>query len=106
MSVAHILTDTVSYATIASRDSSGDPTYDSAATTSARWEETTKQIRTPTGDFVQSDHWMICETDIPKNARVWAPGVSTSSLDSSHEILSKKKAATPNGALTLYEYRL
>lgn len=104
--VAHLLTDTVTYATRSSFDSSGDPAFASQLTATARVEHGTFLVVADNGEERRADHRVVTETNIPATARLWLPGDDTTSGNASRQIIARKEASTPHGGLTLRELYL
>lgn len=104
--LAHLLTDTVTYTTQTTFDSSGDPNFAASATAKARVEHGSFLALDDSGVERKATHKVITEADIPATARLWLPGDDTADANKSRLIIGRSSAATPNGALTLRELYL
>lgn len=73
-----LMNQTINVATKSGRDSSGDPSYGTAADVSAYVEKRRGIVELPTGEKVETSHWIVVESEIKLSDRVWLPGDSTS----------------------------
>ena len=104
--VSHLLTDTITYKDVSSRNNSGDPSWGAAATATARVEFGPFRIQSAKGIEVDAQAKVVTETDVPHRAKVWLPGENTSDENAAHVIIRRKKASTPSASITLYELYL
>lgn len=72
---------TISYAVLTGRDSSGKPTLSGVTAAPARLQPMRKLVRTPAGDDAMTSHVMYTAAPMTLNTRVWFPGDSTSDLN-------------------------
>ena len=105
--VSHILTDTLTYELEASRSSTGDPVYSGTQlTTPCRWEHGRFLVKGSNGNEVVASNKVAVDISIDTLARVWGPDDTPADDETARAIITFKKARTPGGAFTIYEYFL
>lgn len=72
-----LLRQSISVATLSSRNAAGDPTYGTPATVSAWVERENKVIHSSVGEERVTTHIIITEDAITETDRIWLPGDSS-----------------------------
>ena len=103
MSLAHLLTDTVTVAARSGVSGAGDPTYGSQTTVTARVEHGSKLVKASDGREIQAEHTVLTTTAVGLQDRLWLPGDDTGDATKARLPVANKIASTPTGALTIYE---
>ncbi len=96
------MVSTVTYKTVASVDSVGDPTFSAASTMDARVENRQVHIKARDGNTYESRHQVASLTQIPLKSRVWLPGDNTGDDNAARQPLDIPDADTKLGTDTLY----
>ena len=99
---SHLMTHTVTLASKSGRSNSGDPTYGSQTTISARVERKSKLFMAQDGNHKMAESRIISESEILLTDRVWLPGDDTTDTNESKQPIAVGNADTPDG-YTLYE---
>lgn len=97
-----LLTQTVTYADVSSRNNAGDPVYGSQVSVAARVEFVAKRVLNAQGIVVDSVAKVYTATAIPHRARIWLPGDDTNDDNEAKQILKWEKLLNPSSSLTLY----
>lgn len=98
-----LLNQTISVAAKSSRDAYGDPSYDAASSVSAYVERRRQIVEMPTGEKVETTHWIVVESEIKTTDRIWLPGDSTSDPSLAHTPASVEAFVDDTGATHHYE---
>lgn len=93
----HLLTDTVTIASVTSRSGGGDPSYGAQTAIRARVEDESKIVIAPDGNERQANHKIVSEVAIGLTDRVWLPGDDTAKANDARRPVTVKTAQTPGG---------
>lgn len=101
------LTETAYYATTSSVSDDGDPVYSSPAAFTCR-TEVDRVFHGPMfvprhGESEESNILIFTEVDVPTDAIIWLPGVSTSSSVLARRPKRREITRDPEGAISHYE---
>lgn len=101
------LTETAYYKVPASVDSAGTETFGTATSFLCR-SELQEVMHGPmyiprAGEDVEWMHLLFTITDIPRNARIWLPGDSTSDTSLARKIRRKETVRDEEGVISHYE---
>ena len=102
MNFLHRMTETISYKSPSAVGASGDLTYGSLATLSARIYRKTNLVTDANGVQRTSNYVVETETVIPLDARLWLPSADTSDNNAAQRVLASEYASTLDGSYTLY----
>jgi len=106
MDLSRLMIDTVTIAHRTSVGEGGDPVFGSTSTIKARVEHGTQLITGPDGERTNAEHAFATYSEVKNSDVVWLPGDSTGDANAARRPILVKKAATLDGASTLYEVYL
>lgn len=98
----HLLTDTVTIASLTGRSDYGDPAYGALLAIKARVENETKMVIDQDGNERQANHKIVTESEVKISDRVWLPGDNIALVNDARRPVTTRDAATPGG-YRLYE---
>jgi hypothetical protein len=104
------LAETAYYASVSSVSTSGDPVY-GAATAFVCRTELDRYFHGPLfmprqGEEEETNVVIYTEVDVPDDALIWLPGVSTASATGGRRPKRREVARGPTGAISHYEIYL
>lgn len=97
---------TVTFATKATVDGYGDPTFSAQTAISARVESKRDILRGTDGTEIESNHVVFSATQIPLDARVWLPGDNTADDSAARRVVDSRAIPSLRNTQVLYEARL
>lgn len=111
MNLDHWLVDTVTVASISSRNSSGDPVFAAQRTVPARVQEHIETFRVggQVGSVqrqLRSKAVIYCTEEIKQGDRCWLPGASTANVDEAFDVIAVAETHNLNGNQKLFKVML
>lgn len=106
MNVAAWLTDTITVASVSSRNTRGDPVFGAQNAYPARVEPITRLTRSAQGQEAIADTRVFTTQAINLTDRIWVPGANTSDPNAARVPLSVRSSSTKAKSYTLYEVLL
>lgn len=106
--IARTLTETFYYATQASVDRYGSPTFGTAASFLGRHELDSRTLRYDTGQERELTHVIYTATEVPVGSIVWLPDEDETDTDEGHQVellLEVPSLAVRGTQWTLWEVR-
>lgn len=106
MNITRLLIDTVTLSHQTAVSESGDPTLGTQTTIKARVEHGSKLLTGAGGEALAYEHAFVTADAVLQTDRVWLPGDNTADATAARRPITVRKAATLDGATTLYEVYL
>ncbi len=99
---AHLMTDTVTVASVTAIDAGATKTYGAQVEIAARVEPMAGTVQDAAGVAREAKTYIVSESEIMLSDRVWPPGADTADANEAERVITVASASTPDG-YTLYE---